>query len=388
MIGVFKSSNLLVITAALSYIVQMIIVPKSVTTPVVVILGLALLLYLYLNQCQYSKIRIPPYLICYLPFVVWVALSSFWTISTNYSFALIRVFLVFEFGCIAGFLATSEEKMKKVLYGLVLGGLISSAVVLYNQYMFIGIIRIGRYIYGSPMEFSGGLCASAYCCVFLWKLEKRKIWLFLYLCFIFLCALSGSRSAILYPVIFFTLMEMLYLQRFSKIVGIILVAGLLGGMIFFACMKSPALYNVVGYRVEQLLVDKTDDGSYMERSEMKRYGYEFWTESPIIGLGVDGFAQKYGAINKRVFSHCDYWECLSCFGVIGALLLYCPYFLILRRRGLIRLAKGNLWRSFLLAILVMNIIRLANTIEFLNLKDGMMMAMICNVFLKRERIEC
>ena len=388
MIGAQKISIFLIITAALSYVVQMVIVPKSVTTPIVVVLGAILFLHLFLVQIRYSKIRIPPYLMCYLPFVMWVALSSIWTISSNYSFAIIRVFLVFEFGCIAGFLATSPKKMKNVLYGLVLGGLISSAVVLYNQYMFIGVIRIGRYIYGSPMEFSGGLCASAYCCVFLWKLEGRKIWLFLYISFIVLCALSGSRSAIVYPIIFFVLMEILYLQRISRIAGIILIAGLLGGVMLFACMKNPTLYGVVGYRVEQLLVDKTDDGSYMERSEMKKYGLKFWMESPIIGLGVDGFAQKYGAINKRVFSHCDYWECLSCFGVVGAFLLYSPYFLIARRRGLIRSTKGNLWGSFLFAVLIMNVIRLANTIEFLNLKDGMMMAMICNVLLRRESVEC
>ena len=322
MIGLLRKIDLLVIIAALSYIVQMVIIPKSITIPIVAIIALYLFIHWYYNTYRNSFIHILPFIKYFGPFYLWATLSVFWTVNTDYSFALIRAMLAFEFGCFVATFARTRESMKKVLWGLILGAIVSAAVVLYNQYIFIGMMRLGNEIYGSAMEFSGGITVACYACIILYKVERKLLYIILFILFMITNALSGSRSAILWPIVFFVMIDFFYAQDILKTIRIIAVASTMLFAIVTASFNIPTLYNVVGHRIETILSDKTNDGSYMERSEMKKIGIELWTKRPIIGWGIHGFAYKYKYINKLVYSHCDYVELLSCLGIIGTFLFY------------------------------------------------------------------
>lgn len=383
MLNFFKQIDALFVASTLSYIIYMVIIPKAITISIVAVLFGTLLITFGAQMLKNGKCFIPIYSKKYFPFVVFSVLSIFWTVNSDYSFPLIRILLTFEFGTLTCLFLKREEDLNIIVKGFVCGGMISSAVVLLYQAPLIGLIRLGSNIYGSAMEFSGGVTISAYCCLFLWKKESNKIYLVLFFAFLCICALSGSRSAIIYPFIFFSLLMLFYNQRVGKLLkyGVLLFAICLG--VLYLSLKVPVLYSVVGHRVETLLEDRTEDGSYMERKEMKEYAIACWKEKPFWGLGINGFAKKYAMINKPVYSHCDYTEILCCFGLIGAILFYEPLVSLLFRRKIFHCAKRNWNQSFMLTILCFTFFEVTHSIVFLDVKQMMLVA-VCFVFFARK----
>ena len=376
-----RSCNILFVAAALSYIIQMMIIPKAVTMPIVI--GLGAYIVFYTLHKGLRNVKIPLYSKLCIPFVAWVTLSIFWTVNPDYSFVLIRVFLCFEFATLTGLFVKDESSFENVLRGMVFGGFISSIVVLSMQYQYIGMIRLGRDIYGSAMEFSGGLMVSCYCCVALWKMKRKKIYIVLFTMFLILGALSGSRTAVLYPVLFLCMFLFFYHQRFIGLLKVLVISVVLGFSILYSCMTIPALYNVVGRRMETLIEDRTDDQSYMERSEMKSYAIHLWKERPLFGWGCHGFAAKHRSVGKYAYSHCDYTEVLSCFGLVGFVLWYGPYIHIFKRRHLLRNAKGNWFQTFFISLLALLAVNISGSIIFVNVKTMMLLALIFE-FLNRR----
>lgn len=384
MLKILKQIDTLFVAAALSYIIYMMIIPKAVTISIVVALFVVLVMTIGRRTLKNGKCAAPIYSRKFFPFIAFATLSILWTVSSDYSFPLIRIFLTFEFGTLVSLLLKKEEDMNKILKGFVCGGFISSAIVLFYQAHLIGLIRLGGYIYGSAMEFSGGLTISAYCCLFLWKRDSKKIYLIVFLFFLCICALSGSRSAIVYPFVFFFLLMLFYNQSIGKFLkyGLVLFAICLG--VWYSALNVPVFYNVVGHRIETLFDDRTEDGSYMERKEMKAYAIAWWKEKPFLGWGINGFAKKYAAINKSVYSHCDYTEILCCYGLIGAVLFYAPLISPLFRGKILRYAKYNWNQSFLLTVLCFTFFEVTHSIVFLEVKQMMLVA-ICFVFFARQK---
>lgn len=384
MLKALKNFDVLVISSALSYIIYMMIIPKTVTISIVVTLFVVLTAGLFARMLKTGKLKVPAYTQTFFPFVAYVVLSIFWTVNADYSFPLIRVLLTFEFGTLVCLFAKGEADIRKVAKGMIIGGGISAAVVLFNQWQFIGLMRLGEYIYGSAMEFSGGITDSAFCCLYLWKRENKKVYLILFVLFLLLCALSGSRSALAYPFIFFFLMLFFYNQNVIRIATYGMGLVLAGGFALYLCLNVPVLYDVVGHRIETLISDKTEDGSYMERKEMKEYALKIWQEKPVFGWGVNGFSKRYAEINKPVYSHCDYTEILSCYGIVGALLFYLPFARFFLRRGPFRCMKRDWTQSFLGAIFLLTIFEITHSIVFLSVRSMMLVA-LCIVFWGKER---
>lgn len=385
MLNLLKENDILFVSAVISYIIYMMIIPKFVTITIVVVLFFFLIFHFIRQLLKDGIVKIPEYSRYYGAFLLYIAVSIFWTVNPDYSFPLIRAFLCFEFALIIGCFSKTTNDIRKILKGLIFGAIISSAVVLYNQYQYIGIMRLGDKIYGSAMEFSGGITVAAYCCLFLWKSEDKIKYLFLFFLFLIICALSGSRSAIAYPFIFFFIMSFFYHQQFTKILKIMLIIGTLGIASLNAFLNIPVFYDVVGYRIETLLEDKTEDGSYMERKEMKEYAIKLWTEKPIMGWGVNGFSKKYAVINKPVYSHCDYTEILCCFGLIGAFLFYSPIIMMFFRKNIFKIMKSNWTQSFLGCIVIFTIIEITHSIVFLSVRSIMLLAISFQFFTKQKR---
>ena len=381
-----KNVNILFVAAALSYFIQMVIIPKAITTAVVVALGGYLIVSVVLQQRRFHAVKLPCFVKYFLPFVLWVLLSTLWTINNNYSFALIRILLCFEFGSLVGFFLKDEQDFVSLLKGFIFGALLSAAVVLYYQHQLIGIIRLGNEIYGSSMEFSGGLCVASYCCLVLWKKLNSFIYIIIFVILLVCSALSGSRTALLYPIAFLALMTFIFYQRSTRILRSFIIVVVVGGVAFYSCLNVPRLYDVVGYRIEALVYNRSEDGSYMERREMKEFAIEIWQEKVLFGWGCHGFAKKYEfKRHKNLYSHCDYTEVLSCYGLVGACLWYVPFLIVFGRKRLLARAKNDWSQSFLLSILVITIIGFFTSIVFVNVKSVMLVALIFESLSRMEK---
>ena len=372
-----KNLNVLFVAAALSYFIQMVIIPKAITMTTVIAFGGYLIVSVVLQQRRFHAVKLPCFARNFFPFILWVLVSVLWTINDLYSFALIRILLGFEFGVLVAFFLKKNQDVKSILNGFILGAFLSAVVVLYNQYYLIGIIRLGNEIYGSSMEFSGGLCVACYCCLVMWKIQKNFIYFIIFILFLILSALSGSRTAILYPIVFLALMSVIYYQKFTRIFYVIASTIIFVVIAVYACLNVPTLYDVVGRRIEAYMYDRSEDGSYLERKEMKAYAIELWEERILVGWGCHGFGKKFEQKRrKNLYSHCDYTEVLSCYGLIGAFLWYTPYLLLMSRKKMLMNVKNDWLQSFLLSMLVITVIGFFTTITFVNVKTMMLVSLM------------
>ena len=374
---------MILFTAISSYIVQMTIIPKSITMGLVFILALLLIGKCLEDQRINKKILYPTFVVKMAPFYCWVVLSALWSInSSDYiSFALIRTLLAFEYGIATAYFCRNIQDYFSILKGFIFGGIVSSIVVLSLQHQFIGSMRLGGFIYGSPMEFSGGLIVSNISALILWGNTKNKFFLIASLFFFSICALSGSRSALVIPILFFAIMNICIKQQIFKIVKITTILVIVSSVFFVASQKISVFYEVVGFRIEQLIENKTSDGSYTERKIMKDIAIDAWKENPICGLGLYGFGKKletqYG---KNVYSHCDYAELLSCFGLVGTCLFYAPIISIFYRKKIFSITKNNLCQGSLFSFFAIMVFRLGSTIYFLSIKDMMIISLLFTFF--------
>lgn len=139
--------------------------------------------------------------------------------------------------------------------------------------------------------------------------------------------ISGSRKALI-NLLLFTIAILLFKNNdknlFKKISKIFLIL-LFATISFFAVMKVNKLYDVVGYRIESLISyyngEEKADMSALRRKYMKEDAIVFFKKHPIIGIGLNNF--KYMA-RYGTYSHSNYYEMLSCLGIIGFVLYYLP----------------------------------------------------------------
>lgn len=349
----------------------MMIIPKGITISIVILFAIILANQYVNEQKKYNHVFIPDAVHYFTPFYFFVLLSCLWTINkNNYSFALIRALLTFEFTWFITYNCREMRKIPSILHGFIFGGLLSSTIVLYNQHQFIGLIRIGNGIYGSAMEYSGGLIVANIACIMMWEIRKEKKYLLFFILFLILCGLSGSRSALVLPFVFWGAYHLFYKQNFIRLAKVILLIALCGIITIVATQKNPILYNVVGKRIETLVDNKKEDESATERAQFKSLAWEIWTKHPIFGVGCHGFGKiNESQIGRNVYSHCDYAEIFSCYGLVGAILFYGPFFLLLKRKRLLMNAKNNVHYSLFLAFLVTMALNSTATIFYLNLKN-------------------
>ena len=376
--------HLIFFVAASSYIIQMMIIPKVVSISLVCFFAVVLMFQFFNEQKKKHRIFIPEIAKKFAPFYIYVLISCLWTINKElFTFALIRAMLSFEFAWFISYNTKNEQDIQSTLKGMMFGGIISSCVVLYFQHSFIGVIRLGENIYGSAMEYSGGIVIANIASIMMWAIKKEKKYLLFSLAFFIMCGLSGSRSALVLPLLFMGGYYSFYKQNIIHIakIGVILV--LCGGLIFITAHRIPIFYEVVGKRIDSLLDKKQEDWSAIERKELKKLAWNIWLENPLFGLGCYGFGKANEAkTGKNMHSHCDYAELFSCYGLVGAGLFYIPFFLLLRRKKILLYSKNNIYFCLSLSFIVTMAIHSSTTIFYINIKEMIMVGIIFFVIQK------
>lgn len=158
---------------------------------------------------------------------------------------------------------------------------------------------------------------------------------------------SGSRQnfLVLILVLVLWLLFNLYQLRSKNIsmktVGtisvILLVLIVLAGSIADAVMKA---FH------ESILYERMISESVQSSDEVRKYFYYlamgYFKQSPLLGIGYDQFRVKniYG-----MYSHSTYVELLSCTGILGCILWFNPYLMVLKRFLRLKRRKGGRGRD-------------------------------------------
>lgn len=140
---------------------------------------------------------------------------------------------------------------------------------------------------------------------------------------------SGSRQAmlgLLILAIFYILTALMahqgrFLKLLAQAAGILLIAFLLINWIQ-ATPHWHRIENLVGFLQGQ----EVREGSVYARLDLAKAGLQTWTQSPLFGIGANQF--KYHAGQYRLtqaYTHSNFIEILSGFGLVGFILYYSIY---------------------------------------------------------------
>lgn len=172
--------------------------------------------------------------------------------------------------------------------------------------------------------------------------------------------LTGSRKGLVMIVLVIVVVNLAGGKR--KIIRSILIGAVATVALYVAIMNIDFLYNIIGQRVENLIIllteGSTTEGSLSSRQALIEIGIDYIKEKPWTGYGYDCFklisgtggGGKVDSSSYGYYSHNNYIELLFGGGVIGFVLYYLPMLYLLIQ--LIKNLKKNRCMAYLLAILV------------------------------------
>lgn len=209
----------------------------------------------------------------------------------------------------------------------------------------------------------GMTAAFAFCLAFVGLTQKTfaKPWV----CAVFLTTnialtmLSASRKAVIVVGVVLIVYSLLNVRKRAgaRAVGIAITAFLVFAG-YWLTMSVSSLYQLVGSRIETMLngirgVGEVD-ASTATRLDLVEYGIEWFREAPWIGHGADGFRALMGTYHPdrtAVYAHNNFIEILVDFGLIGLVLFYWVYVLIIGK-GLARVSTLRPLQTMILSMMV------------------------------------
>lgn len=202
--------------------------------------------------------------------------------------------------------------------------------------------RLGEEIVGNANALSTGLMFGAVLAVWIliYHSNDTKDKIISTLCLVanyYGMFLSGGRKYIVVPIIFLYIMlifkrDKVGRRHFIKHT-VIVVAIVLAVM--WLIMNVPIFYEILGSRFESLLSFmngdvQSADASTVVRNKMIDGGMREWTATPIFGHGFDSFKVFNAELTGyKVYSHNNFVEMLYNGGIVGFILYYGFYAIIL-----------------------------------------------------------
>lgn len=321
------------------------------------LLGMSLVVVVIKGRLYMNK-----YLFWYAGFILIAMLSACYaqrvSVVMNSVYGLVIVFGI-AFALSVCF--TETEKMELFMKFLIIGSVVLMAYMAYTGQLDTegeASGRLGGNITGNANTFASmymiAACASDYFMVRTEKVKWRIVYIAAFVLQMYALMLSGGRKFFVVPIIVLYVMMLFKTDRQGK--KHIIVTSILGAVILVALynllMNVPLLYESIGHRFEDLIDlsqgnTKIDDGSALERLRMREKAYELWQESPIVGHGLNMFAEIGGF---GVYSHCNYFELLCNHGIIGCVYYYSFYVYMLY--SLIKMKSKSIMKLFFLGVLI------------------------------------
>lgn len=175
--------------------------------------------------------------------------------------------------------------------------------------------------------------------------------------------LTGSRKGLI--MIFLSVMIISFIYGKRKLFRIILIGLSAAILVYLIIMKVDFLYNIIGIRIENLLLFLTEgtveEGSLESRLTLIEIAKPYIAEKPWTGYGYDCFktisgtggSGKVSGDSFGFYSHNNYIELLFGGGIIGLVLYYIPMIYLLR--NLVVKLKSEPYVLYLFAIFVSNL---------------------------------
>lgn len=203
-----------------------------------------------------------------------------------------------------------------------------------------------------------GVCLAGFC-YFEKEVLPRSISFCIAAIDLAIVVLSASRKAILMVILAVSVYILLKSRgNGMKALARLMIALLLVLAGYYLIMNVPFLYDMVGYRIESMIVGflggEGSDASTSTRMGLIEHGMEFFQMSPIIGHGGANFSALdavYFRANAGYYAHNNFVEILTDYGAVGFILYYWMYVLLIST-SLRRIRRASSLQIMVLALLV------------------------------------
>lgn len=264
-------------------------------------------------------------------FLIWCALSVYWAIYPEISFAYLPS--VIQSVCLLpAFLVYIERKpkcnLRKAIKVFIMLTFIL-CIYVFLKYPLVQLLQ-GKIDLESRITARGinanqvGVCCS-YSILFLLAYIRNPAFNYykiLLVPMVTVALLTGSKKALIALLIGIFLSAVWLPRKKMNKFWFFLIAAVLAVSLFGAVYHIPILYQILGKRIDGLvsyIFDGTGDKSTASRGYMVKLAMSLFSEKPLTGIGLHNFKQinRYG-----VYSHNNFAEMLSCLGIPGFVFYY------------------------------------------------------------------
>lgn len=362
MIGIKKIKNILYLLLLTLILIQDFIPIFGEAFKIVITGGLLLFSFVFLNRSNW-KINQKTYFYWVLGILLYFYTSSMWAIRPILSYwliiqALIPILVV----TFSMFLyATDRDKVYHLL-----GVYYFAAIVMLLYLVFvldfsaIAGNRVTAAINTDEESWNsngiGLTFATGIYCGYLLIKRSSKVYRF---CFILLSILmlygillTGSRKSLIIlfiPIICFSAYNLK--RNFFKVLVTVFISIIIA---YYLIIKVPFFYDIIGVRMEDLfniLSNNTDGTEDTSRVLLIIYGWEWFLEHPLLGVGVNNYRALSNATiefaGKNFYAHNNYIEILVGCGLIGFILYYSAHIYLLKQSLRLQSAASKWVISFL-----------------------------------------
>lgn len=280
------------------------------------------------------KIKNYKYLLVYGLLIFLSLFSIKWSIDNRYTIGnvktMIRIFLVVF--SIIQYVGDSKEKIIKVFKMYIIFLLYMSFILILFEKN-----KPGTSLYGEAVglyfnSIAHMLAIGCFLSYYIFRKEKKSLYLVFILIFYYIIFLTGSRKGLLFPIISILGIEIFYrkisLKKILKLITIFLVAILI-------CTIILNINEDIQKRINNLFLSvmgqNVEDKSVKERRFYRETAKELFKENPLKGIGGGCFAAYMEQINYShvAYSHNNYLELLSTLGILGFSIYYTNYAIII-----------------------------------------------------------
>lgn len=262
----------------------------------------------------------------------------------------------------------NEDDIKKILKIILLSMIYAGALLLIKTPVSTwGTERFGTAIGLDSNALGVRTSITALITLYFIEIKKSKMLCIpLFVFFTVLALFSGSKKALIIILAGFILFELFgassakvrtYVFRILLITVVVLV-------LLYLVFNNPYLYEVIGKRVVRFLrsvsgIYNANDVSYNERAYFISVAQSLFREYPVLGCGLNNFKSYIGTTGYSLvgYSHNNYWEMLSCLGIVGTFIYYGMYVGVLYRLTiLVKRKKTPLRILFLVLMLIITVL--------------------------------
>ena len=158
---------------------------------------------------------------------------------------------------------------------------------------------------------------------YFYQQKKKMINIIESLMFIAFSLLCGSKKAIIISILGIGMLIISKAKNPLQVVKKIVIVVIIGAIMYISIMKIESLYNVLGNRVESMILALTGktggDMSTLDRMNFAKDAFRVFKMHPILGVGLDNY-RYYNYM--KYYAHNNYLELAADLGIIGLLSYY------------------------------------------------------------------